>query len=81
MSEKGIKKTELNNAAYEATIKLEKARTALRTTIDNFELNRTDMDETDSRFLVYNLQSICNMLEIIDDYISNANNELVEALR
>lgn len=66
----------LSNAAYEASIKLEKARTALRATIDNFDLDNANMTEEDGKFLAYNAESICNMLEIVDDYIFEANKQL-----
>lgn len=70
----------LSDAANEATIKLKKARTALRTTIDNFDLDNANMTEKDGMFLVYKVGDICNMLEIVDDYIFDANNILEDAI-
>ena len=74
------KEFELSNIAFEVSVKLEKARTALRTTIDNFELDRINMTEKDGMLLAYNICAIHQMLEIVDDYIFKANNELEAAL-
>lgn len=70
----------LSDAASEAVIKLQKARTALRTTINEYDLCNTNMDIEDGKYLVYNIESICNMLEIVDDYMLDANRKLEQAL-
>lgn len=70
----------LSDAASEASLKLAKARTALRTTIDNFDLDNANMTEKDGMFLACNVESICNMLEIVDDYMFDANKQLEGAL-
>ena len=70
----------LSDAASEAVVKLQKARTALRTTINEYDLCNTNMDIEDGKYLVYNIESICNMLEIVDDYMLDANRKLEQAL-
>lgn len=74
------RQSELADAAYEAIVRLKRARTALRTTIKEYNLDSTNIVENEGMYIVWNITEIYNMLEIVDDYMLDANRQLERAM-
>lgn len=70
----------LADAAYEASVRLDRARAALRMLIDRFDLDSTDMTQRKMNDICSQINMIYTILEIVDDYMFDANKELEQAL-
>lgn len=67
---------EFQNVVSEAALKLEKASTVLRTTIEANALNRTDLTRDEIVAIGGCAPNICDMIVIADDYVYHAQKEL-----
>ena len=70
----------LADAAFETLVKLERARVALRMTIDRFNLDSVGMTKDEMQDVAINASEIYIMLEIIDDYMFDSYKELEKAM-
>lgn len=67
---------EFQNVVSETALKLEKASTVLRTTIEANALNRTDFTRDEMMAIGGSAPDICDMIVIADDYVYHAQKEL-----
>lgn len=67
---------EFQNVVSEAALKLEKASTVLRTTIEANALNRTDLTRDEIMAIGGCASNIGDMIVIADDYLYHAQKEL-----
>ena len=70
----------LNDAAYEAIVKLERAREVLRMMIDRFNLDSVNMSKEGKEDFACCTGQVYNILEIIDDYMFDSYKELEAVL-
>ena len=70
----------LNDAAFETVVKLERARAALRVTIDRFNLDSIKMTKEEMMDIACCSNELYNMLEIIDEYMFDSCKELEAVL-
>lgn len=70
----------LADAAYEASVKLDRARAALRMLIDRFDLDSTEITQRKINDICSQINMFYTILEIVDDYMFDANKELEQAL-
>lgn len=71
---------QLSDAAYEASVRLDRARAALRMLIDRFDLDSTEMTQRKMNDICSQINMIYAILEVVDDYMFDANKELEQAL-
>ena len=74
--EPGIHDFGFQNILSEVALKLEKALTVLRTTIDVNALDRTDLTRDEIVAIGGCAPNICEMIVIADDYVYHAKKEL-----
>lgn len=74
--EPDVHNLEFQNVVSEAALKLEKASTVLRTTIEANALNRTDLTRDEIVAIGGCAPNICDMIVIADDYVYHAQKEL-----
>lgn len=67
---------EFQNVVSEAALKLEKASTVLRTTIEANALNQTDLTRDEIVAIGGCASNICDMMFVADDYLYHAQKEL-----
>ena len=70
----------LEDAAFEAVVKLEKARAALTVTIDRFNLDNIELTKSERDDLANCAQEVYFMLEVIDDYMFDIYNNFEKVL-
>ena len=74
------KQKNLDDAAYEVIVKLERAREVLSMMIDRFNLDSVDMSKEEREDFACCTGQVYNILEIIDDYMFDSYEELLNAM-
>lgn len=67
---------EIQDTVSEVSIKIRKASTALRTTVEANLLDRTDLGHAEITAIGANASNICDMIYIANDYLYHAQKEL-----